>query len=267
MLNNVSFCQVTIMLGIKGDNTVYSPHAEAGAQALREAAMSVAEGRAPVSIGAGVGEQVTAQSMARAAFSGTLSPSGRCMPFSLGRDGNVPGEGCAAIVVQAESAAAKTGRAPLAVLSGYGEAFGTSGYYRGPDAGAYARAMRQALREASLEPGDIDVIVANGEGTAKGDRNEAEAIGRVFPRGPLVYSSKGALGNMLAGGPAVDTALALYMINAGVVPPTLGDAEPDCSLGLNVARGEALRREVRRVMVNSGSYEGQCASLVVEAAR
>jgi 3-oxoacyl-[acyl-carrier-protein] synthase II len=150
-------------------------------------------------------------------------------------------------------------------MTGYGEAFSTG--ESGPDGEAIARAMRLALDSASLRASEIDVIIAHGDGTPRGDEGEAEAINEVFSdAGVKVYSSKGALGHMLAGSPAVDAALALQMIRTGTVPPTLGAEPLDQRAKFDVVRGGPLEAPVRRAMVSSTSVEGQCAAFVLEAA-
>ncbi len=265
MLNNIAFCQAGITLGLRGENTVFSPHAEAGAHALREAALSVMERRAPASLAAGVSEKVSAMALARAALCG-IPLADSCRPFSAERSGTVAGEGCAVLALESASSASARGVPPLARIAGYGEAFSTRGG-RAPDSGAIARAMRAALSGAGLAPSDIDILIAHGDGTPLGDSEEAAAINEIFrSTGVKVFSSKGALGHMLAASPVVDAALAVRMINTGTVPPTLGARPIDENVKFDVITGESLRAEVRRVIVNCTSVEGQCAALVLEAA-
>ncbi|MEJ2325220.1 MAG: beta-ketoacyl synthase N-terminal-like domain-containing protein [Nitrospirota bacterium] len=264
MLNNIAFCQAAKELSLRGENTVFSPHAEAGAQALREAALSVSEGRAPGARAAGVGGSGSAAILARAVLAG-MAKGDALRPFSSERGGTVLGEGCAVLALERKSSLAQRGAAALARMTGYGEAF-SLGEAR-PDGEAMARAMRLALESASLNPSGIDVLIAHGDGTPLGDEKEIEAINEVFSdTGLKVYSSKGALGHMLAGSPAVDAALAVQMIRTGTVPPTLGAEPLDERARFVVLRGGALEATVRRVMVSCLSVEGQCAAFVLEAA-
>jgi 3-oxoacyl-(acyl-carrier-protein) synthase len=264
MLNNIAFCQAAIGLVLRGENTVLSPHAESGAQSIYEAAVSVAEGHAPAALAAGVSEKFSPISLARETLAGVLSASA-CRPFSSERDGAVLGEGCAVIALEKSSSAKERGLAPLARLSGYGEAFAWQSESE-PDAETISRAMGTALDNAGLKPSDIDVLIAHGDGTLKGDANEIETINAVFAGTNInVYSSKAALGHMLAGSPAVDVALATRMITEGKVPPTLGAEPLDEKINFSVVTGEPLKMDIRRVMVGCRSREGHCASLVVEA--
>jgi 3-oxoacyl-[acyl-carrier-protein] synthase II len=265
MLNNIAFCLATIALGVRGENTVFSPDADSGAQALSEAALSVAEGRAPQALAAGVSEKVSALNLARASLSGILGKD-TCRPFSSKRDGTILGEGCAVLALENGLSAKERGVTPLARITGHGEAFSIGDSV--PDAKAIARAMHTALEGAGLNPSDMDVLIAHGDGTPAGDRGEAEAVNKVFSGGDRlkVYSSKGALGHMLAASAVVDTALGIQMLRTGAVPPTLNADPLDEALNLDIVTGKAVKMDIRRVMVSCISHEGQCAALIVEAA-
>jgi 3-oxoacyl-[acyl-carrier-protein] synthase II len=266
MLNNIAFCQAAIGLVLRGENTVLSPYAESGAQSIYEAAVSVAEGRSPAALAAGVSEKFSAINLARETLAGVMG-TGACRPFSSERDGTVLGEGCAVLSMESESSAAKRRAVPLARVGGYGEAFAWQSESE-PDAGTISRAMGTALDNAGLRPADIDVLIAHGDGTLKGDANEIEAVSGMFSGCDVkVYSSKGTLGHMLAGSPAVDVALAVKMIEAGAVPPTLNTEPLDEKINFSVVTGEPLKKDIRRVMIGCRSREGHCASLVVEAVR
>ncbi len=224
----------------------------------------MAEGRSPAALAAGVSEKFSPINLAREILAGSLSASAS-RPFSSQRDGAVLGEGCAVIALEKASSAKERGLAPLAKLSGYGEAFAWQSE-SAPDSDTIAAAMQKALEAAGLKPSDIDVLIAHGDGTINGDGNETEAINNMYSGcGVNVYASKGALGHMLAGSPAVDAALAVKMIETGAVPPTL-NAEPlDEGIKFDVVVGKALKKDVKRVMINCTSREGHCASIVVVA--
>ncbi len=102
------------------------------------------------------------------------------------------------------------------------------------------------------------------------DVNEIEAIHLVFSDcidTVNVYSSKGALGHLLAGAAAVDTVLGIYMLKNGVIPPTLNSLLSDKNIKFNLVNKSLLRAIPKRIMVNCQSYEGQCASLIIEAVK
>ncbi|HHL40717.1 MAG TPA: hypothetical protein ENJ37_09445 [Deltaproteobacteria bacterium] len=273
MLNNVGFCQAAIDLGIKGENTVYSPHGDAGALALWEASCTVGRSRAGVALAAGVSEKVSPPAMARAALAGVLAAGGesaRCRPFGADRSGTVPGEGCAVAVMERAGPASRRGAHFHAAVAGFGAAFGLAPGGAFPSRGAVSSAMEAALRTAAVEPEDVDLIMACADGTKEGDAGEIAALNGLFGRcdpGPLVYASKGALGDTGAAAPAIDAVLALKMMEEGVVPPTLHTEELDGTAEFRLAAGRAVERDVRTVLINARSRLGQCASLVVRRLR
>jgi 3-oxoacyl-(acyl-carrier-protein) synthase len=224
----------------------------------------VAEGISPAALAAGVSEKFSAVNLARETIAGVMS-STSCKPFSSERDGMILGEGSAVLALEGDGEVSERGAVPLAKMTGYGEAFAYMSADSVPDSGSIIRAMQTALDDAGLAPGDIDVLIAHGDGTQGGDSKEIEAINEVFGGTEVdVYSSKGALGHMLAGSPAVDAALAVKMIQTGTVPPTLNSDSPDAEVKFKVVSGSALKKDIRRVMVNCTSREGHCASIIVE---
>jgi len=269
MLNNISFCMVAIRLGICGANTVFSPHADSTFQAVTEGIHLLLDNGAGAVIAGGVSEKITPSGLARMLIKGVLNTSDeqpqKCRPFSSERQGALPGEGAGAVVLETLSGAEKRGVTPLVRVSGYGYGFGLDGGLY-PDPGAIAASMEGAMTMAGVGPGDIDLVIAHGDGTPGSDGNEAEALNSLFA-GPacdvMVFSSKGALGNMLAGSAAVDVVMALRMLQEGVVPPTLNSGDPDGMVRFRISDKPA-RIPLNRVMINALSYEGQAATLMVE---
>ena len=273
MLNNISFCQVAISLDIRGENAVFSPHADSGVQAIAEAVEVLINKRAKVVIAGGVSEKVSPSSLARAHLSHTLNTKDSdhehpCRSFGADRKGTVQGEGCGMITLELKSSADELGIPYSAMIAGYGSSFGIDEDYSAPSTGAITRSMLAAMEKAGTDAEDIDVIVANGDGTRRGDANEMEAVHTVFSDcidTVTVYSSKSALGHMYAGAPAVDVLLALYMIEHSVVPAVLTPEPLDEAIRFQLVRGAPLMKKSGRIMVNCQSYEGQCASLIIEA--
>ncbi len=274
MLNNVSFCQVAIDLGIKGENTTFSPHADSGVHAIIEAYNTVIEEKAKVVLAGGVSEKVSPPSLARALWSGILDTSDnkdayKFQPFGKDRRGTVLGEGCGIITVELASVAKKRKVPPLAAVTGYGTSCEISKESPCPSAGAISLSMEQALDRANIKPPDIDLIIAHGDGTFRGDMHEIEAIHRTFS-GCIdtvpVFSSKGAIGHLLAGAAAVDAVLGIYILKSGIIPAAYNPLPPDDHIKFAFVHKEPMMAGPERILINSSSYEGQCASLVIEKA-
>jgi len=259
MLNNISFCQVSIRLGICGDNTVFSPHADSGVQAIAEAIAAVRNKKAVAALAGGVSEKVSPLSLAREQLLGR-------------KDGNssVLGEGCGMLALELQSSADARGVDYGASVSGYGFAFDPDEGEAAPAVNAIAHSMQQAVETAGLKPEDIDLIITHGDGTVAGNKNEVDAIHQVFAScldKIRAFSTKGAIGHLLAAAPVVDAIVGLQILAQGVVPATIDGSDSldvEGNARFHVVSGEPLIANVRKILINCQSYEGQCASLILE---
>jgi 3-oxoacyl-[acyl-carrier-protein] synthase II len=273
MLNNISFCQVAMSLDIQGENTVFSPHADSGAMAVAEGMKCLVDRRAQAVLCAGVSEKITPFSLARAHLCGVLNTTDPCngqlcRPFDQERKGTVLGEGCGAIALELESSARKRAIPYVASMTGYGSSCETEGGCSGPTAKAISLAMRDGLDRAGLNPSQVDLVIAHGDGTVLGDRHEAEAIHRVFSGcvdRMMVYSSKGAIGHLQAAGPLVDVILGVCMLRDGLVPPIPNTSSPEPTFQFQLVHGGPVTKALKRILIICQSYEGQAASLILEA--
>jgi 3-oxoacyl-[acyl-carrier-protein] synthase II len=273
LLNNISFCQVAISLDIRGENAVFSPHADSGAQAIAQGAEALLAGKARAVLAGGVSMKVSPQSLARAHMSGILYRGGggedaTCRPFSASRRGTVLGEGCGIVVMELLSSALSRGSKAVAKISGFGFSFGLAEGACGPTTNAICRSMESAMEKAGLRQGEIDVIIAHGDGSLSGDQNEMEAIQKIFSKFMeriSIYSSKGSLGNMYAASPAGDVILGSYMLEHCRIPPTVNADAGERDNRFCIVTGEPLEKKPQSVMVNCQSPGGQCASLIIEA--
>ncbi len=270
MLNNISFCQIAIELGIKGENTVFSPHADSGIHAIIEAINTVNNKKVKVALTGGVSEKISPLSMARALLAGILNnnPPFKCHPFGKDRKGTILGEGCGILSLELSSSAEERQVPWMAAITGYGTSFEASEECNCPTAKAISQSMEKATTHAGIKPSDIDLIIAHGDGTYSGDKNEIEAIHHIFVdciEKINVFSSKGALGHLLAGAPAVDVILGIYILKNGIIPAVYGSEPIEDNIMFNLASKGPLKANPRRILINSRSYEGQCASLIIEA--
>ena len=259
MLNNISFCQVAIRLGICGDNTVFSPHADSGIQAIAEAIAAIQNRKAVAALAGGVSEKVSPLSLAREQLQGRKAGNS-----------TVLGEGCGMLSLELQSSADARGAGYRSSISGYGFAFDFDGGEAAPTVNAIAHSMQQAVETANVKPEDIDLIITHGDVIDAGNKNEVEAIHEVFAscldklKG---FSTKGAIGHLLAAAPVVDTIVGIQILEQGVIPATItgpGSVEAEVNTRFHVITGEPSSANVRRILINCQSYEGQCASLVLE---
>ncbi len=274
ILNNIAFCQTAIRLNVRGENAVFSPYNDAGAQAVLEGVRTLRQGRARAVVVSGGSEAATPFSMARATNSGLpiaagASPDAPCRPFSNRASGTVLGEGAGALVLERRTHALMRGVGFHARISGYGDACIPDGEGCGPTVEAVKRSMEAALVSARRNFEDMDVLIAHGDGTGA-DHNEIAALNALFDRsqkGPRVFYPKAALGNLLAGAPLVDAVLAMFMISEGRIPHTLNADAAGSRIHLPVVRGCPLEASVKRIMINSRGPGGQTASFIMEGCK
>jgi len=158
-----------------------------------------------------------------------------CRPFDRDRAGLNLGEGAACLVLEAPAAAEARGARPLAVLRAYAAAADAHHLTAPhPEALGLRQALKAALAQAGLSPGDLAFVNVHGTATPDNDRAEALALARELPGTPL-WAAKGALGHTLGAAGALEAALTVMALERGSLPPSYGFASPDPALGLSPA--------------------------------
>lgn len=265
---NAAAGQGAIWHGLDGLNSTLSAGPAAGLQALAYAADQLRAGRATTLL-AGGADELSAESYAGFERAGWLcGSSGRecAVPFDARRDGFAPAEGAALLVLEEAAAAARRGARALAEVLGGGQAYDAS---RGADvasaAAATARAIRQALAEAGVEPDGIDAVGAGANGGPVTDRAEARAL--VVCLGPRagslpVTAVKAGLGEPLGAGGALQAVDALASLSDGLLPGVGGLQQLDPEAALSI-EPTARRVAARRVLLTATGFDGSCAALVL----
>jgi 3-oxoacyl-[acyl-carrier-protein] synthase II len=273
-MSNAAGSNVAVRHGLRGPFANYSTACSSAAMAIGEAMRTIASGRADAMLAGGAEALLTPGILAAWHALRTLAPADRadaaasCKPFDKRRAGLVLGEGAAAFVLEEESRARARGARVYCVLSGYGNTCDAVHMSR-PDRDGQVRAMKEALAEARLAPGDIGYVNAHGTATAVGDVVEAEAINAVFgpaARETRVSSTKSMHGHLLGASGALELAAALLAFE-GVLPPTgfLEEPDPACALR-HVARAAEQVPPPRALMSNSFAFGGSNVVLVAQRA-
>ncbi|MEV0358715.1 ketosynthase chain-length factor [Nocardia sp. NPDC050697] len=185
------------------------------------------------------------------------------LPFDAEAAGYVPGEGGALLILEDAEAAAERGAPQIyGSIAGYGSSFDPhpdSG--RGPTLG---RAVRTALADAELEPGEIDVVFADAAGLPGPDAAEAATLAEVFgPHGVPVTAPKSTVGRLIAGGPPLDVATALLALRDQVIPPTVGTRAPAPGYALDLVLGAPRSAPLRTALVLARGFGGFNSALVL----
>lgn len=272
-LPNMAAAHVAIAHGLKGPNNTIVTACASGLQAVGEAFRIVARGDADLVVAGGTDSRIEPLGMIGYILLGALStrndePARASRPFDRGRDGFVVGEGAACLVLEPFEAARARGATILAEVVGYGA---SSDAYRPtdpePEGAGAVRAMRAALSDAGLAPGEIDHVNAHGTSTQMNDRAEAAAYRTVFGDRLdrlTVTSIKSEIGHLGAAAGAAECLAAVLTLRDRAAPPTinLDDPDPACVLPV-VAGAERPLPDVRTVMKNSFGFGGQNATVIL----
>lgn len=193
-----------------------------------------------------------------------MSPDG-CRPFCATRNGMVQGEGAAVFVFEEYENARARGADILAEVAGFSMT-SDAGDIVQPDRDGAVRAMRGALADAGLTPGDIGYVNAHGTATTANDRIEAAALTEVF--GPAlaglpVSSTKSMHGHLIGATGAVELLAAILALREGVIAPTMGFRQQDPDCPLDMVPNAAREGRVSAVLSNAFAFGGMNACLAL----
>ena len=192
-----------------------------------------------------------------------LSPEG-CFPFAKKRNGTVLGEGAGVLVLESEEHAKERGANVLAELNGCGMTSDSKDMVN-PDIEGPSEAMRLALADAGLQPEQIDYLNAHGTATTINDKNETNAIKKVFgdhARKLAISSTKSMHGHPLGAGGGIEAVACVKAMQDNWVPPTIGLDEPDPECDLDYVPNVGREMRVTYTMSNSFAFGGLNAVLV-----
>jgi 3-oxoacyl-[acyl-carrier-protein] synthase II len=271
IISNMAAGLVSIDFHLYGPNTCTVTACAASANAIGDAAEIIRRGDADVMVAGGTEAGICEFALAGFASARAISrrnddPQGASRPFDADRDGFVMGEGAATLILEDHDHAVRRGARIYAEVLGYG--MSADGYHitlPRPGGGGAARAMERSLRDAALEPADIDYINAHGTSTEANDVTETAAIKTVF--GDAAYSvpvssTKSMTGHLLGGAGALESIVCILAIRDGIVPPTINYTTPDPNCDLDYVPNEARSITVDRAMTNSFGFGGHNVALV-----
>ena len=271
-LINLASGHVSIKYGFKGPNHSAVTACATGVHAIGDAARLIALGDADVMVAGGAEGAVCDIGIAGFCASRALStgyndtPSKGSRPWDEGRDGFVMGEGSGVLVLEEYEHARARGAKIYAEVIGYGmsgDAYHITAPAEGHD-GAY-RAMKAALRDAGVAPGDIQYVNAHGTSTPMGDDLELEAVEKLFGedgRKIAMSSTKSAIGHLLGAAGAVEAIFCIQAIRDNVAPPTLNLEKPSRESIIDRVALEAQPRKIDIALSNSFGFGGTNASIL-----
>lgn len=272
MIADMASGQVAILLGAKGPNFCTTSSCASSSDAIGEAFEIVRRGDAQAMITGGSEAVINPLTIAGFNAARALSirnhePQKASRPFDAERDGFIMGEGAATLILESLPFATKRGALILAEVVGYGAAGDAYHITQPADGGeGGARSMSIALKEAGLEPGEIDYINAHGTSTPLNDKNETMAIKTVFGKGAYripISSTKSMVGHLLGAAGAMEAAISVLTIQNGVIPPTINLTSPDPDCDLDYVPNTARQAVVNTALSNVFGFGGHNSTLII----
>lgn len=267
---NLASGYVSIRTGAKGPNSATATACTSSAHAIGDSYRIIQRGDADVMICGGAEAAVTPMGIGGFAAMRALSqrnnePERASRPWDKTRDGFVVGEGAGILVLEELEFAKRRGAPILTELVGYGmsaDAFHMTSPSEDGD-GAY-RVMTQALKDAGLEPGDIQYINAHGTSTEVGDKIETIAIKRVFGQDTkvAVSSTKSMTGHLLGGAGGLEAGITVLAMRDQIAPPTINYEVPDPECDLDYVPNQARPMRIDYALSNSFGFGGTNGCLI-----
>lgn len=275
-MNNAAASWIGLEYGFTGPNLSFTTACSSSAVAIGEAALRIASGGADVMLAGGseaplcLGPMKAWEAIRTIATPDPRDPGASCKPFSKDRTGMVLGEGAAVLVLEEWEAAVARDAIIVAEITGYGLTTDVV-HLTHPSVEGQARAMALALASARVDAASVDYINAHGTGTPANDAVETAAIKQVFGERAYripVSSTKSMHGHLLGAAGALEFAIAILAMDAGIVPPTANLRQPDPACDLDyVPNGARADATLRTVMSNSFAFGGTSVALIGRRAR
>ncbi len=270
LILNMASGVFSIYYGLRGPNIATCSACATSTHAIGEAWRTIKMGDAQAIFAGGAEAAVVPMGMSGFAAMKALStrnddPQHASRPFDKERDGFVMGEG-AGVLLMEELEHARTRDAKIyCEIIGYGNTADANHLTApAPEGEGAARCMRMALRNAGLDPENINYINAHGTSTPQGDICETHAVRAVFKEHAdnlAVSSTKGATGHMLGAAGAVEMILTAKALETGVAPPTINYEHPDPECDLDYVTNEAREIEITAALNNSFGFGGHNATI------
>ncbi|NLF53699.1 MAG: beta-ketoacyl-ACP synthase II [Thauera phenolivorans] len=265
---------LSIMFGLKGPNLAVVTACTTGLHAIGMSARMIEHGDADLMVCGGAESTVTALAIggfgsAKALSTRNDDPATASRPWDKDRDGFVLGEGAGVMVLEEYEHAVKRGAKIYAEVAGFGMS-GDAYHMTAPDTDGPRRSMVNAMRNAGINPDEVQYLNAHGTSTPLGDKNETEAIKLAFgvdlARSLVVNSTKSMTGHLLGGAGGLESVFSVLAVHNQVSPPTMNIFEQDPECDLDYCANEARQMKIEYAMKNNFGFGGTNGTLVFRRA-
>lgn len=264
---------LSIQLGLKGPNFAIVTACTTGTHNIGDAARLIEYGDADVMIAGGAEMATSPTGLGGFASAKALStrndePEKASRPWDAERDGFVLSDGAGVLVLEEYEHAKARGAEIYAELIGYGMS-GDAYHMTAPskDGAGAARCMRNALKNAGVNPEQVDYINAHGTSTPAGDVAETQAVKGVFgdgAKGVAMSSTKSMIGHLLGAAGGVEAVFSVLAIHEQIAPPTINLDNPDPECDLDYVPHTAREMEINVALSNSFGFGGTNGTLIFQ---
>lgn len=272
LIVNAATGNVSVKWGLKGPSSAVATACASANNAIGDAFRMIQHDMADVMVAGGSEAAITPMGLSGFARMSALStrnssPETASRPFDRDRDGFVLSEGAGIVILEEYEHARRRGAHIFAELSGYGmSSDGSHMTAPDPNGTGAARAMSASLKDAGMNPQDVEYVNAHGTSTPLGDKAETVAIKRVFESHAkkfCVSSTKSQLGHLLGASGGVEFIVCVLALQNQVVPPTINIENQDPECDLDYVSSGARPLAVNRILTNSFGFGGHNACLVL----
>jgi len=271
LISNMCGGLVAIELGARGPNFGVVSACSTATHAIGESLRMIRRGEADVMVCGGAEAAITPLAYAgfcsmKAMSTNNENPQKASRPFDLNRDGFIMGEGGAILVIESLEHALARGARIYCELAGYAA---TCDAYHitspDPDGKGLAQSMIKAMRDANVEPHQVDYINAHGTSTPYNDKFETIAIKKIFgdhARKVNISSTKSMTGHLLGAAGSIEAVISVKAIETGIVPPTINYETPDPDCDLDYTPNVKREAKIDTVLTDNLGFGGHNATLV-----
>ena len=272
IIPNMAGATVAMQFHVRGPNTTVTTACAASTQTIGDATRMIQRGDADVMLAGGTEASLCEVGIAsfnaiRALSTRNEAPEKASRPFDRDRDGFVPAEGAGTLVLESHEHAVNRGARIYGEVLGYATTNDAFHQVAPDETGeAPAKAIMLAMKDAGIEPADIDYVNAHGTSTQLNDAGETKAL--KIALGDHAYkvaisSTKSMLGHLLGAAGAVEAIATLLSINRGMIHPTINYENPDPACDLDYVPNTARRKDVRIAISNGFGFGGHNAVVVL----
>ena len=273
VIPNMGAGQISIIYGTRGPNLCLTTACAAGTHAVGAAFRSIANDECDVAITGGSESVICPLAVGgfhamKALSTRNDQPEKASRPFDRDRDGFIISEGAGVLILEELEHAKARGAKIYAEVVGYG--LSSDGYHMAAppeDGNGASRCMQMALKDAGMQPEDVDYINAHGTSTPLNDVVETRAIKTAF--GDQAYklaisSTKSMTGHMLGGAGGIEAVFTALSIKHQIAPPTMNLENPSPECDLDYVPNQARKMKIRAAMSNSFGFGGTNAVLIMK---